>query len=359
MPALTTRLVASGFARPLDLQSPPGDCRLFVVEQAGRIRIVRDGAVLAAPFLDIRDRVRATENERGLLGLAFHPRYAENGLFYVNYTDRSGHTHIAEFRAAPANADTVDPATERLLLFVSQPFPNHNGGGLAFGPDDGFLYIGLGDGGSGNDPLGNGQNLGTHLGKMLRIDVDRGSPYAVPPDNPFVSRAGALPEIWAYGLRNPFRFSFDSVTGDLLIGDVGQNRIEEIDLGLASRGGGENYGWSVMEGSTCLDLGGCSSAGLILPIAEYGHGAGCSVIGGVTYRGLRMPGYHDTYFYSDFCRSFIRSFRVENGQAVDPRDFTSTLGGALGNVTSFGTDAAGEVYIVDRDGQVHKIVPAT
>ena len=234
-PALTSVLVAGGFSSPLDLQVPPGDhARLFVVEQGGRIRIVRGGAVLQTPFLDIRNEL-STGGERGLLGLAFHPRYAENGRFFVNYTDLAGNTHIAEFHVS-SNPDVADPTSERQLLFVQQPFPNHNGGGLAFG-NDGMLYIGLGDGGSGGDPLGNGQNLAARLGKMLRIDVNNGIPYGIPGDNPFVRTNGAAPEIWAYGLRNPFRFAFDRLTGDLYIGDVGQNRVEEIDVGLAARHG--------------------------------------------------------------------------------------------------------------------------
>ncbi len=358
-PSLTTTLVASGLSSPIDLQAPPGDRdRVFVLEQAGRIRIVKKGSLLAAPFLDIVARV-GSGGERGLLGLAFHPRYAENGRFFVNYTDKPGDTHIAEFRATPPSGDTADPATEKLLLFVRQPFPNHNGGGVAFG-NDGMLYIGLGDGGSGGDPQGNGQSLGTHLGKMLRIDVDGGSPYRVPADNPFLSTAGALPEIWALGLRNPWRFAFDRATGDLLIADVGQNAVEEIDLGSASRQGGENYGWNVMEGSRCFKpSSGCSTAGLTLPIAEYTHGEGCSITGGVVYRGCRLPGYHGTYFYSDYCTPFVKSLRVENGRAVDPRDWTAVLGRGLSRPSSFGVDGDGEVYIVDHDGEVYKVVPAS
>ena len=357
-PALTTTLVASGLESPVDLQTPAGDRnRVFILEQAGRIRILKQGSLLAAPFLDIVARV-GSGGERGLLGLAFHPRYAENGRFFVNYTDRPGDTHIAEFRATPPS-DVADPATEKLLLFVRQPFANHNGGGLAFG-NDGMLYIGLGDGGSAGDPQGNGQSLGTHLGKLLRIDVDGGSPYRVPADNPFVTVAGALPEIWAFGLRNPWRFAFDGATGDLLIADVGQNQVEEIDFGSASRKGGENYGWNVMEGSHCFrPSSGCSTAGLTPPIAEYPHAQGCSITGGVVYRGCRLPGYQGTYFYSDFCTAFVRSFRMENGRAVDPRDWTAALGRGLSSPSSFGVDAEGEVYIVDHHGEVYKVVPGS
>ena len=357
-PPLTTQRVVGGLDQPVDLQAPPGDhARLFVVEQPGRIRIVRNGAV-AATFLDIVGRV-GSGGERGLLGLAFHPRYAENGRFFVNYTDRAGDTHISEFRAQPPASDSADPASERPLLFVAQPFPNHNGGGLAFG-NDGKLYIALGDGGSGGDPLGNGQDLGTPLGKILRVDVDAGAPFAVPADNPFVSTPGAFPAIWAYGLRNPWRISFDRASGDLMIGDVGQGAFEEVDVGLASRRGGENYGWNVMEGNHCFDPpAGCSSAGLTLPVVEYSHGDGCSITGGYVYRGCRMPGYQGTYFYGDYCTALVRSFRFQNGAAADQRDWTSALSRGVDAISSFGVDADGEIYIVDHTGEIYRIVPGS
>jgi glucose/arabinose dehydrogenase len=357
-PALTTVLVARGLSNPLDLQTAPGDrSRLFVVEQPGRIRIIRDGALVGAPFLDVSARISAG-GERGLLGLAFHPGYAQNGRFFVNYTDRNGDTHIAEFRGSPGT-DTADAASERLILFVAQPFSNHNGGGLAFGRD-GMLYIGLGDGGSGGDPFRNGQSLDSHLGKMLRIDVDRATPYAVPSDNPFVATAGARGEIWAYGLRNPWRFAFDGATGDLFIADVGQGDWEEIDVGLASRRGGENYGWNLTEGSHCFSpRSGCNTTGITLPVLEYDHSEGCSVTGGVVYRGCRLPGYQGTYFYSDYCSHIVRSFRLDGGRATDPRDWTVALGRGLDRPTSFGVDADGEAYIVDQDGEIYRIVPAS
>jgi hypothetical protein len=354
-PSLATRRVASGLSDPLDLKAAPGDrTRLFVVEQGGRIRVLSNGQVLSTPFLDIGARI-TSGGERGLLGLAFHPRYAENGRFFVNYTDLGGDTHIAEFRVS-SNPDRADPASERTLLFEEQPFANHNGGGLTFG-NDGMLYVGLGDGGSGGDPFGNGQNLGTRLGKLLRLDVDRAG--LVPPDNPFVSTPGAAPEIWAYGLRNPWRFAFDPVTGDLYIGDVGQNTLEEIDIGLGTRRGGENYGWNVMEGSSCFRAPTCNRTGLTLPVVDYGHGDGsCSVTGGVVYRGCRMPGYAGTYFYGDFCSAFIRSFRWQAGAIADHRDLTGSLGRGIDAISSFGIDADGEVYIVDYQGEVYQIVPA-
>ena len=359
-PSLTTQRVVGGLDSPVDLQVPRGDrARLFVVEQPGRIRIIRNGAV-AATFLDIVGRV-GSGGERGLLGLAFHPRYAENGRFFVNYTDRGGDTHIAEFRAAPAS-DAADPASERLILFVPQPFANHNGGGMAFG-NDGHLYVALGDGGSGGDPFRNGQNLATPLGKILRFDVDSGDQsgpgFQVPADNPFLSTSGAFPGVWALGLRNPWRISFDRSTGDLLIGDVGQNAVEEVDLGLASRRGGENYGWNVTEGSRCFSPpSGCSTAGQTLPVVEYSHGEGCSVTGGYVYRGCRMPGYHGTYFYGDYCSAIVRSFRIDNGRAVDQRDWTSALSRGVDALSSFGVDADGELYILDHTGEVYKVVPA-
>lgn len=360
-PGLVATRVVAGLTSPLDLQSAPNDrTRLFVVEQAGRIRVVRAGALAPAPFLDISARV-SSGGERGLLGLAFHPQYGSNGRFFVNYTDRSGDTHISEFRAPAPSGDSADAASEREVMFVRQPFSNHNGGGLAFGPD-GFLYIGLGDGGSGGDPQGNAQNLGARLGKMLRVDVNGASPFAVPSDNPFVGRAGALPEIWAYGLRNPWRFSFDRGTGDLYIGDVGQGALEEIDVGLATRRGGENYGWNTMEGSRCYSpSSNCNMSGLTLPVTDYGRSDGFSVTGGVVYRGCRMPGYAGQYFYADYGSGMIRSFRLDASRAADPRDWTAALSGAtraIRNPSSFGLDADGEIYIVDYDGEVYRIDPA-
>ena len=358
-PPLTTQRVAGGLDQPLDLQAAPGDrTRLFVVEQPGRIRVLRQGTLLGAPFLDITGRV-LSGGERGLLGLAFHPRYASNGRFFVNYTDRSGDTHVAEFRVS-ANADLADPSSERLVLFVAQPFSNHNGGGLVFGAD-GMLYIGLGDGGSGGDPQRNGQSVSTLLGKMLRIDVDGGSPYAVPADNPLRGTTGARGEIWALGLRNPWRYSFDRLTGDLYIGDVGQGRREEIDVGLASRRGGENYGWNVTEGSLCFSpASGCNTAGLTLPVVEYDTSSGdnCAVTGGFVYRGCRMPGYQGTYFYGDYCAGFVRSFRLQGGTATEARDWTPMLGRDVDRISSFGVDLDGELYIVDHAGEVFRVVPA-
>jgi len=353
-PSLTARLVASGLRHPLDLQGAPGDReRLYVVEQGGTIRVLRNGQLSGAPFLDVSGRI-SSGGERGLLGLAFHPRFATNGLLYVNYTDPRGDTHIAEFRAS--SPDAADPASERVLLTVAQPFANHNGGGLVF-DNSGRLLIALGDGGSGGDPFGNGQRLDALLGKILRIDVDAGPPYAVPADNPFVSTPGARPEIWAYGLRNPFRIAVDRPTGDLYIGDVGQDRVEEIDVERAPRRGGQDYGWNLMEGSQCYrPASGCNRAGLTLPVHEYSHSEGCSVTGGVVYRGCRLPDLAGAYFFGDFCSGFVRSFRLVDGQATDLRDWTAGLRG-IDSPTSFGLDADGEVYVVDYDGEVYRLEP--
>ena len=356
-PALRAERIASSLDQPVDLQTPGDRTRLFVVERRGRIRILRGGSVVAAPFLDIVDRVGSGGSEQGLLGLAFHPRFSENGRLFVNYTDRSGDTHIAEFRAA-AGADSADPGSERTLLVQDQPFANHNGGQLQFGPD-GHLYIGLGDGGSGGDPFRAGQNLGNLLGKLLRIDVNGAQPYAVPGDNPFVSRAGARPEVWAFGLRNPWRFAFDAVSGDLFIGDVGQNAVEEVSVEPAPRRGGLNYGWNITEGTQCFSpSSSCPRDGITFPVVEYSHAQGCSITGGVVYRGCRMPGYAGTYFYGDFCTGFVRSFRLQGGQAADQRDWTAQLG-TRRNLSAFGLDAEGEVYVLELGGDVYRIVPAS
>ncbi|HEY6948654.1 MAG TPA: PQQ-dependent sugar dehydrogenase, partial [Gemmatimonadales bacterium] len=299
---LTLATVATGLDFPLDLTAPPNDPRLFVVEKTGRIRVIKDGVVLATPFLDLHDRVSGGP-EQGLLGLAFDPAFASNGRFVVNYTDPNGDTRISAFHVS-ADPDVADGSTETVLLAVPQPFPNHNGGGLAFG-SDGYLYAGLGDGGSGGDPNGNGQSLATLLGKLLRIDLNGGTPYAVPPDNPFAAAAGPATrgEIWSYGLRNPWRFSFDRLTHDLYIGDVGQDAHEEIDVAPAPGGGGGgglNFGWNRMEGSHCYNAVFCSSGGLTLPVADYGRNIGSTVIGGYVYRGPAVPAAEGFYVFADY-----------------------------------------------------------
>ena len=340
---------------PLDLQVAPGDtARLFIAEKTGRIRILKNGALNPAPFLDISSRV-SNGSEQGLLGLAFHPQYATNHRFYVDYTDGSGNTHVVEFLAS-TNPDSAS-ATEREILFVTQPASNHNGGQLAFGPD-GYLYIALGDGGGGGDQFHNGQNLGSLLAKILRLNVDSGSPYSIPPGNPFVGRTGAREETWDYGLRNPWRFSFDRSNGDLYIADVGQDSWEELDY-EPHGAGGKNYGWNIMEGLHCFGSLTCNQTGLTLPVVEYSHLDGCSVTGGYVYRGTEIPELDGVYFYGDYCTGIIRSFRIDQGQATNQTDWTSALrtqsGGQMQGLSSFGQDARGELYILLLSGEVYRI----
>ena len=345
--------VASGLAVPLYLTSPPGDARLFVVEKVGVIRVIVDGALLAEPFLDISDRVSGRA-EQGLLGLAFLPDYASSGRFVIHYTDLQGDTRVSAWRVSD-DPDRADPGSESLLLTVPQPGPAHNGGQLAFGPD-GMLYIGLGDGGSNEgDDRGRGQELGDLFGSVLRIDVSSGSGYAVPVDNPFVDRPGARPEVWSYGLRNPWRFSFDRASGDLYIADVGQKRWEEINRARAADGAGRglNYGWSLMEGPECTAEG-CDRSGLTLPLVQYGHSEGCSVTGGYVYRGEAIPALQGQYLYGDFCQGWVRSFAAGD-DAPEPVDWPDLSPGD--NITSFGEDAAGELYILTAGGGVFKFVP--
>lgn len=342
------------FAFPVFLTAPAGDARLFVVEKRGTIRVVKQGTTLAAPFLDLTARV-SSGGEQGLLGLAFHPGYASNGLFVVNYTETGGATRVALYRVG-ADPDRADPASEQIILSSSQPFSNHNGGMVAFGPD-GHLYIGTGDGGSGGDPQGNGQRLNTLLGKLLRVAVSATGQVSVPPDNPFISRQGAAPEIWSLGLRNPWRFSFDRATGDLYIGDVGQNQHEEIDAVTGPGAGrGLNFGWNVMEGLACFNASSCNQQGLTLPVLDYPRADGCSVTGGYVYRGAAVPALVGHYLYSDYCQGWVRSFRFAGGAATDRREWSALATSA--QVTSFGEDAAGELYLLTAGGRVARIVSA-
>ncbi|HET8622302.1 MAG TPA: PQQ-dependent sugar dehydrogenase, partial [Gemmatimonadales bacterium] len=314
--------------------------------------------LLPTPFLDISDRVTTAGSEQGLLGLAFDPEYASNGRLVVNYTNLNGDTRISAFRVT-ADPDIADPNSEELILGVAQPFANHNGGQLAFGPT-GHLYIGLGDGGGGGDPDDNAQNLATLLGKLLRINLHGGTPYAIPPDNPFAFTADRRGEVWSFGLRNPWRFSFDRVTGDLYIADVGEGRLEEVNVSVASAAGagrGVNYGWDRMEGRECFEpASGCDETDLELPVLQYDHSEGCAVTGGYVYRGSAIPELQGAYFYSDFCGGWVRSFRFANGEATDEREWSSL---ALSSVSSFGQDAAGELYILTAGGSVYRIVEAT
>ena len=336
----------AGFDAALALAVRPGDDTLYVAEQGGRVRALAAGRTDAAVLLDISGEV-STGGERGLLGLAFSP---DGGRLYVDYTDRDGDTRVVEYTFAGGRVDT---GSRRLLLTVEQPFANHNGGHLAFGPD-GMLYVGLGDGGSGGDPHDNGQNLGTLLGKILRIDprASGGQPYAVPPDNPFVGRDGARPEIWAYGLRNPWRFSFDRATGALWIGDVGQNTREEIDRADPASKGGENYGWNRFEGSRPFQ--GRAPSNHVPPVFDYGTGNGnCAVTGGFVYRGQRIPGLRGRYVFGDYCRGELLTL-VPDGNGFR----AAALGPRVANLSSFGEDGAGELYVLSSSAGLLRLDPA-
>jgi glucose/arabinose dehydrogenase len=342
----TWQPVITGLDSPVGLTNAgDGSGRLFVLEQPGRIRIIKEGRLLPAPFLNITDRVGMNGNEQGLLGLAFHPDYKNNGFFYVNYTDGRARTIIARFKVS-ADPDVADLSSEKVLFYVNQPFPNHKGGELRFGPD-GYLYIGLGDGGSEGDPLLTGQNVNTLLGKILRVDVDSGDPYAIPKDNPFANGGGS-PEIWAYGLRNPWRFSFDKATGDLYIADVGQDNYEEIDYVAAGSPGGENFGWSYREGFHPYKGTPPGGLKLVDPVWEYDHSQGCAIIGGAVYRGLNLPAWEGVYFYGDYCSSKVWGLKRGPDGAWQSQLLFET--GA--SITSFGLDETGEIYLVDRKGTI-------
>ena len=338
--AYTWQMIISGLQRPVDLQTD-GSGRLFVLEKPGRIRIIENDQLIETPFLDISDRVGSGGNEQGLLGLAFHPQYAQNGRFFVNYTDKNGDTVLARFQVS-SDPNVADPNSEVKILGVDQPFANHTGGGLVFGPDS-YLYAGLGDGGSQGDPFGNAQNTGVLLGKILRLDVDSAEPYAVPADNPFGN------EVWVYGLRNPWRFSFDKSTNDLYIADVGQNTWEEIDFLPAGSPGGTNFGWNFREGAH--DYKGGGPAGMVEPVAEYSHSeGGCSVTGGYVYRGS-LPEWNGIYLYADYCKGLIWGLIQSDGgwQSQPLFDLDVTI-------TSFGQDSSGELYILSDSGSIFRLV---
>lgn len=345
-------LVTSGLDRPLFL-THAGDRsdRLFIVEQSGRIKILEKGIVRPAPFLDIADRVPALDymDERGLLGLAFHPDYGRNGRLFVSYTRKSdGATVVAEHRRQSAVTASRD---ERPIMIVPQPYSNHNGGMIAFGPD-GYLYIGRGDGGHRGDPDNRAQNPNDLLGKILRIDVNRGDPYGIPPDNPY-AKGGGRPEIYALGMRNPWRFSFDVATGDLWVADVGQGKWEEVDR--VTRGG--NYGWRRMEGAHCYNPEtDCRTPDLILPVAEYGHEKGrCSITGGYVYRGKALPSLAGRYLYGDYCSGEL--FVLPTGEAIQVSDPPTVLMKTPLRIASFGVDEDGELYVVDHGGGLYALAP--
>lgn len=351
--AIELRTVVDGLDQPLLVTNAgDGSDRQFIVEQVGRIRIVRDGELLPEPFLDVSDLITAG-GEQGMLGLAFHPEYRANGRFFINYTDLEGDTVVAEYRSESAGADVASPQSARVLLRVDQPYANHNGGALAFGPD-GYLHIALGDGGSGGDPHNNGQRLDTMLGKLLRIDVDSTSDdlaYGIPDDNPFVDRDGARPEIWAYGLRNPWRFAFDG--DDIWIGDVGQSQLEEINRMPAARAG-LNYGWNIMEGDACYEPPtDCDRDGLVLPVTTYTHEDGCSVTGGYVYRGS-ISSLVGAYVFGDYCSGTIWAVDASGQAQQDPVQLLSTDF----SISSFGLDERGELYVTDLGGTVLQVVEA-
>jgi glucose/arabinose dehydrogenase len=343
-PAITLVPVVSGLSAPVAIaDAGDGSNRLFVVEQAGRVRLIKSGILQGTPFLDISTKVSCC-GERGLLGLAFPPGYAAKGHFYVYYTDPAGAITVARYRVG-ANPDVADPASEQVLLSVAHPRTNHNGGQLAFGPGDGYLYIALGDGGGGGDPDGNGQNTNTLLGKILRLDVESGAtPYGIPIDNPFAS-SGGRPEIWAYGLRNPWRFSFDRQTHDLFIADVGQGLWEEVDYQSAGAAGGANYGWNIMEGMHCYNAATCNQAGLTLPVTEYDHSLGCAIIGGFVYRGSAQPALAGLYFYADECQGRVWGMQQSGGGWKSRQLLQAAI-----NPSTFGEDEAGELYLADYSG---------
>ncbi|MEE9121302.1 MAG: PQQ-dependent sugar dehydrogenase [Syntrophobacteria bacterium] len=349
--------MVTGLSSPVDItHAGDGSGRLFIILQGGRIVIFDGVQILSPPFLDITSLV-SSGGERGLLGAAFHPNYVGNGFFYVSYTDTAGDSVIARYSVS-LDPNRADPTSGVILLTIPQPFSNHNGGQLHFGPD-GYLYIGIGDGGSGGDPQNNGQDLGTLLGKILRIDVDSGFPFTVPPDNPFVGVVGAREEIWSFGLRNPWRFSFDRLTGDMFIGDVGQNSWEEVDFQPANSTGGENYGWRLMEGNSCFNPAiNCNNGTLTLPILVYDHSVGCSVTGGYLYRGSKNPNLNGLYLYGDFCSGLIWGAQEDGLGGWN----TTVLLDTNFSISTFGEDESGEIYFAHLsaiDGTIYQVVQST
>lgn len=383
---LTTVLIASGLTRPIFLTSPPGDLgRLFVAQQDGSIRIIKNGVLQAGNFLSIPGEVRSPPDpgagsEEGLLGMAFDPNYAVNGRFYIYHTIPDGSANVVARYTRSADPDVADPnSREEVISFAHIGANNHNGGMIAFGPQDGYLYIGTGDGGGGCDPNGRAQSLVSNLGKILRIDVDE-LPYTIPPDNPWAPAndpgGAGNDEIWSIGLRNPWRWSFAGLGAPdphaIFIGDVGQAALEEVSYSPGVSGAAANYGWDIYEGATCpapscTAMPSCTLTNYVAPLVDYPTNSGCVVTGGYVYHGCRMPDLHGRYFYSDYCNGFIKSFRVVGGEDVDPLDHTVQLapGGGLAilNITSYGVDERGEIYIVDYDtfgsliGEIYKIVP--
>lgn len=350
--AVTLAPVAAGLTKPSYL-THAGDGRFFAAEQEGVVRVIENGEVLPEPFLDVRHRLATDGSERGLLGLAFHPQYDENGYFYLVYTNLDGNTEISRYTASETDPNRADPESGTLILFIKQPYGNHNGGQLLFGPD-GYFYIGLGDGGAVGDPFDNAQDAGTLLGTLLRLDVDAAEPYAIPEDNPWVNQRGARGEVWAIGLRNPWTFRFDPETGDLYLGDVGQEGPEEINFHPAGSPAGVNYGWPVLEGSDCYEAETCNSGGFRPPIFEYAHGEdGCAVIGGEVYRGQQFPQLAGNYFFSDYCTGIIWALRYDAGLGQWVRTAVAETGSQVSAITA---GADGELYVLMyRTGEVLQV----
>ena len=355
-PALALDTIATGLSNPLFVTSPPGDQnRLFIAERTGTIRIMKNGVLEAKPFLDITSEV-STGAEQGILGMAFPPDYATSHYFVVYYVNPSVQTVLSRFHVASATSDTALTG-EDTLLTIQQPGGDHNGGMVAY--RDGYLYLSVGDGGCCGDPNGHGQDRTELLGSILRLAVGPTGPYQIPPTNPWAGFSAYRNELWNYGLRNPFRFSFDRQTGDLYIGDVGDNTREEIDVVPSSSVGGENFGWRIMEGKECFGGGtACNMSGLTLPVWDYPHNQGCSVIGGFVYRGAAIPALRGTYFYLDYCAAWVETFRWRGGGAIGSRQRYTWLDSGE-HPNSFGEDADGELYITSESGNVFKIVPQT
>jgi hypothetical protein len=351
-PDLALDTVVTGLSHPLFVTAPPGDRnRLFIVERTGQIKILRNGAVLPTPFLDITSRV-SNGSEQGILGMAFLPNYASSRAFVVYYMDPGLVSTLSRFHVPAGTPDVADAGVEDTLLTIRQPIGDHNGGMLAYGAD-GYLYMSVGDGGCCGDPDGHGQDQTELLGSMLRLNVGSSGPYTVPAGNPWATDPTIRHELWNYGLRNPWRFSFDRSTHDLYIADVGDDTREEVDVTSHTSSGAENYGWRIMEGKQCFGGGSCSQTGLTLPVLDYGHNEGCSIIGGYVYRGAAMPGLRGTYFYSDFCSAWIRSFRWNGGVATEQKQYDLLDSSEF--PTSFGEDADGELYVMTDVGNLYRI----
>jgi glucose/arabinose dehydrogenase len=348
---LTLTQIASGLSQPVHLTAPVDDPRLFISEKVGRIRVVAGGQLQGGAYLDISSQVSGG-SEQGLLSIAFHPDFEANGYVFVSFTDGAGRTRVVRYTESP-NGLTADPASASDIFTLDQPAGNHNGGHVVFGPD-GMLYVALGDGGGAGDTFGNGQDRTTLLGSILRIDVDAGTPFAVPPGNPYIGHASFRPEIWMWGVRNPWRIDFDA--DRLYVADVGQSNLEEVTVVPATIGG-LNLGWNVLEGSSCFNAQNCDPTGTELPQLEYPHSQGCSITGGHAYRGSAMPELAGVYFYSDFCGNWLRSFRYDagSGQVVDRREWNIP---SIGQVLSFGEDASGELYMLSSSGAVYRLDPA-